>query len=129
MQSLPILDRSQVAELLSNASGDVSYIFDSGFSGTKSTAKVVNGQWTMKTSASKFMEDLLAQERLAQPKPPLPVATGSRSLPYAGPFPRKRHSHRCLNCGGNPVACYKTQCTKAQTTSTCVYCRSLATFR
>lgn len=43
--------------------------------------------------------------------------------PYAGPFPRKRHGHRCLRCGGNPVACYKKHCTIAPVTPTCRWCR------
>ena len=45
-----------------------------------------------------------------------------RTDPYTGPFPRGRHSHRCLRCGENAVACYKSQCTRAQTEETCSWC-------
>lgn len=38
-------------------------------------------------------------------------------------FPRKRHSHRCLNCGGNAVACYKQRCTLPQRVQNCQFCR------
>jgi hypothetical protein len=33
---------------------------------------------------------------------------------YTGPFPRKRHYHRCFKCkshGSNGVNCYKQRCT------------------
>lgn len=50
-----------------------------------------------------------------------------KTEPYAGPFPRKRHAHRCLNCRAhgqtNAVACYKAQCTLAPTVETCRWCR------
>jgi hypothetical protein len=47
----------------------------------------------------------------------------SRRVQYEGPFPRKRHSHKCLNCGGNSVACYKTRCTRSQRVDSCQWCR------
>lgn len=47
--------------------------------------------------------------------------------PYTGPFPRKKHSHKCLGCiprgQYNAVACYKKGCTMPQTTETCSWCR------
>lgn len=59
-----------------------------------------------------------------------------RTDPYAGPFPRKRHSHRCKTCETrgqiNAVACYKSRCTRPQTAETCSWCRPLlpsATYR
>lgn len=52
----------------------------------------------------------------------------SRRDPYTGPFPRKRHSHRCEGCAQkygqyNAVACYKSQCTRPQLTSVCSWCK------
>lgn len=41
---------------------------------------------------------------------------------YKGPFPRKKHSHRCKNCGQG-VYCYKKGCTKPQRIEFCVYCK------
>jgi len=38
-------------------------------------------------------------------------------------FPRKRHSHRCLSCGGPAVACYKTHCALPQRITQCRWCR------
>lgn len=52
-----------------------------------------------------------------------------RTDPYTGPFPRKRHSHRCLKCGGNSVACYKAQCTKPQTIAQCKYCCAVTQYK
>jgi hypothetical protein len=37
-------------------------------------------------------------------------------------FPRKKHSHRCVRCGG-AVYCYKADCTKPQRLDACQYCR------
>jgi len=54
---------------------------------------------------------------------PAPSALPKRMQEYTGPFPRKRHSHRCLNCGGNGVACYKSQCTLAPVVTRCRWCR------
>lgn len=48
---------------------------------------------------------------------------GVRSQPYTGPFPRKRHSHYCRACGGNAVACYKSQCTRPQRQDVCTWCK------
>jgi len=49
-----------------------------------------------------------------------------RTEPYTGPFPRKRHSHKCLKCiergQVNAVACYRSHCTKPQTTDHCAWC-------
>jgi hypothetical protein len=55
-----------------------------------------------------------------------PAAAPKRMQPYSGPFPRKRHSHRCLKCeksGHNSVACYKAGCRLAQTIEVCSWCR------
>ena len=52
---------------------------------------------------------------------------GARGLPYTGPFPRKRHYHRCPQCknhGGNGVNCYKSRCTlPVLLSSPCSWCR------
>lgn len=49
-----------------------------------------------------------------------------RTDTYTGPFPRKRHSHRCKGCEKrgqyNAVACYKSQCCKPQLSETCSWC-------
>lgn len=49
-----------------------------------------------------------------------------RTDPYTGPFPRKRHSHKCIKCEERgqyaSVACYKSQCTRPQTTQQCSWC-------
>lgn len=49
-----------------------------------------------------------------------------RTDPYTGPFPRKRHSHRCRGCEArgqyNAVACYKSQCAKPQLVVSCSWC-------
>jgi hypothetical protein len=52
----------------------------------------------------------------------------SKTEPYTGPFPRARHSHKCLTCARRgtepvPVACYKTKCTLPKYTLNCAYCR------
>ena len=62
-------------------------------------------------------------------KPARPiVADGPRSRPYAGPFPRGKHSHHCRGCESrgqiNSVACYKSKCTAPQLTATCSWCAS-----
>ena len=51
-----------------------------------------------------------------------------RTDPYTGPFPRKRHSHKCKSCEEkfgqyNAVACYKSQCTRPQAVETCSWCK------
>jgi hypothetical protein len=47
---------------------------------------------------------------------------------YAGPWPRKRHSHRCEGCARrgqlNAVACYKARCARPQLTAQCALCRA-----
>jgi hypothetical protein len=67
------------------------------------------------------------------PPEPLPVLapaikrTDARRLEYTGPFPRKRHYHRCPECknhGGNGVNCYKSRCTLPVLLSgRCSWCR------
>ena len=58
------------------------------------------------------------------------MTTPSKTAPYNGPFPRKRHSHRCQTCKGRQgqraVACYKQKCTKPQSVEDCIFCRALA---
>lgn len=53
----------------------------------------------------------------------------NKKEPYSGPFPRKRHSHTCETCkrtrNQGAVACYKTQCSKPQTTESCSCCGPL----
>ena len=57
------------------------------------------------------------------------LGTMSKKEPYNGPFPRKKHSHKCLGCVPrgqiNAVACYKAHCTKPQLTDTCNWCKPL----
>ncbi len=49
---------------------------------------------------------------------------GLAITPYPGPFPRKRHAHRCLNCGqGRSTACYKAHCTLPRVVTSCPFCR------
>jgi hypothetical protein len=52
------------------------------------------------------------------------VSRATREQPYAGPFPRKRHSHHCKLCRWT-VACYKTLCRKAQRIEACTWCRPI----
>lgn len=46
---------------------------------------------------------------------------------YTGPFPRGRHSHRCMGCANRgqiaAVACYKKHCTTPQRIEYCSWCR------
>lgn len=44
-----------------------------------------------------------------------------RTEPYAGPFPRSKHSHRCNTCN-EASYCYKQQCAKPQLTESCPSC-------
>lgn len=37
-------------------------------------------------------------------------------------FPRKKHSHRCRQCGG-AFYCYRAECVKPQRVETCECCR------
>lgn len=49
----------------------------------------------------------------------------TETKPYAGPFPRKRHYHRCPKCfdrGGNGVNCYKSKCTLPRDLKVCSWC-------
>lgn len=62
----------------------------------------------------------------AAPERPAP-APAKRTEPYAGPFPRKRHSHRCSGCAAkhgqlNPVGCYKKNCSRPQVVQSCGWC-------
>jgi hypothetical protein len=68
---------------------------------------------------------------------PLPVGptVGSKPVPrtdaraqeYSGPWPRKRHYHRCPKCasrGSNGTNCYKARCTTpVLMSSPCSWCR------
>jgi hypothetical protein len=53
--------------------------------------------------------------------------TDTRRMPYTGPWPRKRHYHRCPKCrehGGGGVNCYKSRCTLPVLLSgPCSWCR------
>lgn len=121
---LPTLNSAQVETLIQHADGPLSYLFDIGsMFPAKTTVIVSDGRWTRKVSASKYFMELINTEILNRPKPAPIVATGKRSEPYTGAFPRGKHAHRCLRCGGNAVACYKAQCTVPQTTGSCKYCR------
>ena len=123
------LDDSSVAELLATANGNVSY--QSNYART--TALISNGRWTRKSFARDYLAELIEAERKAAYIPPVrpTVTPGPRSMPYAGPFPRGRHSHKCKGCETrgqyNAVACYKSKCTKPQLTATCAWCER--TFR
>jgi hypothetical protein len=65
------------------------------------------------------LDELRAQHEASKPLP-------QREQPYTGPFPRKRHSHRCAGCVRRgqlaAVACYKTQCASPQLTQSCAWC-------
>ena len=69
---------------------------------------------------------LTAPEPLPAVAPHIPK-TDTRRLPYSGPFPRKRHYHRCPKCkekGSNGVNCYKQRCTTPVLMSVpCSWCR------
>lgn len=55
---------------------------------------------------------LSAPEPLPAVSPQLP-RTDARRLPYTGPWPRKKHYHRCPECkkhGSGGVNCYKSKC-------------------
>ncbi len=119
------LDGTQIEELLACASGDVSFLSQYA----RTTAVVSNGRWTSKQFASDYMMRMLEAERKAAYVTPIaPVASGVRAQPYAGPFPRGKHSHKCKGCEVrgqiNAVACYKKQCTKPQLVATCEWCKS-----
>jgi hypothetical protein len=115
----------QIEALLAVASGDVSY--QSEYS--KTTACMSGGRWLRKVAAWKYRDEVLEAERRAvYVAPTVPkVGSGPRSMPYTGPFPRGKHSHRCKGCetrnNQGAVACYKSQCTRPQLTATCSWCR------
>lgn len=49
----------------------------------------------------------------------------NQTEPYAGPFPRKRHYHRCAKCVGrgfNGVYCYKAKCSLPRDLAGCLSC-------
>lgn len=54
--------------------------------------------------------------------------TQSKDLLYVGPFPRKKHSHKCPSLGCkmrgqiNAVACYKSHCQRPQR-DLCSFCK------
>lgn len=117
------LNDDQIQALLAVAAGDVSYL--SQYSRT--TAAIVNGRWISKRFAYDVLKEMIEAERkAAYVAPALPTVKGKRTLPYAGPFPRGKHSHKCASCEErgqyNAVACYKSKCTKPQLTATCSWC-------
>lgn len=69
---------------------------------------------------------LVAPEPLPELAPTI-KRTDARRLPYTGPFPRKRHYHRCPKCkdhGSNGCNCYKQRCTLPVLLSgPCSWCR------
>jgi hypothetical protein len=69
---------------------------------------------------------LSAPEPLPAVSPTIPRADARRT-PYSGPFPRKRHYHRCPRCkdhGSNGTNCYKSQCTiPVLMSNPCSWCR------
>ena len=119
------LDKLQVETLLAGASGNVSY--QSMYART--TAVIADGRVTSLQYASDYMKALRdAEYKASYVAPRVPVVSGTRSLPYTGPFPRGKHSHRCKGCEArgqiNAVACYKSHCTRPQLTATCSWCAS-----
>jgi len=120
------INQEQIESLLAVAAGDVSY--QSEYS--KTTACILDGRWVRKVQAWKYRDEVLEAERRAvYVKPEVPtIAAGPRSQPYAGPFPRGKHSHRCKGCearnGQGAVACYRAKCTRPQLTATCSWCAS-----
>jgi hypothetical protein len=63
----------------------------------------------------------------ALPRVPAPKKHDTRRDNYIGPFPRKRHYHRCPECkkhGSGGVNCYKQRCTvPVLMSSPCSWCR------
>jgi hypothetical protein len=118
---------TEINDFLETVAGDVSYISDANFMGTKTTASVKDGRWTSKRFARDVMNEIKESERKATYVAPVTPALkpSVRSAPYAGPFPRGKHSHRCATCG-DAVACYKSKCTRPQHTSTCPWCANRA---
>ena len=77
------------------------------------------------THLANLIVEMLSEEGEVAPLTPK-VKGGPRSQPYAGPFPRGKHSHRCKSCqernGQGSVACYKSHCTRPQLNDTCSWC-------
>lgn len=71
--------------------------------------------------------DRATVDALPRPRVLAPKKHDTRRDEYAGPFPRKRHYHRCPDCqkhGSNGVNCYKQRCTvPALMSSLCSWCR------
>jgi len=69
---------------------------------------------------------LAAPEPLPAVCPAIPK-TDARRSPYVGPWPRKKHYHRCPKCkehGSNGVNCYKSRCSApVLLSSSCSWCR------
>jgi hypothetical protein len=73
-------------------------------------------------------EELAADRAVVDALPKAPTAArAARHLPYTGPFPRKRHYHRCETCfargRSNGVNCYKKNCTRAVLHDGCWSCQ------
>lgn len=70
--------------------------------------------------------DRAAVDALPRYTPPVKKVDARREV-YTGPFPRKRHYHRCPECkgrGSNGVNCYKQRCTDpVLLPHTCGWCR------
>jgi hypothetical protein len=81
------------------------------------TSSGVAVRWTYNADGS--------MDRAALPAPT--KKHDSRRDVYTGPFPRKRHYHRCPECqsrGSNGVNCYKQRCTTpVLRDSLCSWCR------
>lgn len=60
-----------------------------------------------------------AEAPLAWPVPPV---VDARRVEYSGPWPRNKHTHRCLRCGEG-MNCYKQRCTQSQRVNGCRWCR------
>ncbi len=120
------ITEQQIAELLAIAAGNVSYV--SQYSRTTATIDAgYPNNWSSKQFARDYLDTLKEAERKAAYVPPVvPVVKGKRTEPYAGPFPRGKHSHKCAGCETrgqyNAVACYKSQCRRPQLTAMCECC-------
>lgn len=70
---------------------------------------------------------LASPESLPAVSPKTVPRLDARRMEYTGPFPRKRHYHKCPKCadhGSNGVNCYKSQCTKPVLMAVpCGWCR------
>lgn len=131
-------DASPVArEIAANAVSDLPFAleFCRGAAGAAASQLELDGL-DDNPGADEPLEPLFDDFALTAP-PPLPVGPtdGSkpvsrmdpRALEYAGPWPRKRHYHRCPKChdhGSNGTNCYKTRCTTpVLMSSPCSWCR------